>query len=48
MYINNYILLKNENGNSILFSKENMEYVYYEEKLIDLLRKDGYYDLATE
>lgn len=48
MYINNYILLKNENGNSILFSKENMEYVYYEEKLIDLLRTDGYYDAVTE
>lgn len=48
MYLNNYILLKNENGNSILFSKENMEYIYYEEKLIDFLRKDGYYDLVTE
>ena len=46
--MNTNILLKNKNGNSVLFSKENMEYIYYEEKLIDLLRKDGYYDLEIE
>lgn len=47
MYLNNYIILPALDS-YCLFSKDECEFVFYEEYIRKLLRKDGYYDVITE
>lgn len=49
LFINHYILLPNKFCSQVVFSEYNMDYLYYEDYIRKLLRKDGYYDnLVTE